>query len=349
MNIGLNSIQLPFIVYSNTDCYLLWSGNQSTQSQQFQEPRDQYLYWISSELLVINMESNETDDRQWHQQINMFTYEAGSNSTDNNNYSISSVNTTSGWGVSPVPPAVTATFGIVGNIVAILVLFRSSRIHKWKTFYRLVCALAVTDLFGIISTTPVVLLVYANGIQFIGGQPVCDYLAFMMVFAGIATLLIVTTMSFDRFVAVWHPYAYSSTLTHKRIFVTLLLIWCIATMLGSLPIFGFGHNILQYPGTWCFFNFYSRQIVDSIFCILYSGVGLLVISLTTIMNILVSVKIRTTKRRPRKLSDHHYRTCRSNASQIIFLIAISVVFSICWLPLMVSIEIFILHSNDKTL
>ncbi|OWF56348.1 prostaglandin E2 receptor EP4 subtype-like [Mizuhopecten yessoensis] len=249
--------------------------------------------------------------------------------------------------VSPVPSCITASIGILGNVLAIVVLFRSANAHKWKTFYRLVLALTITDLFGIVATTPVVLLVYANSIQFIGGQPVCDYLSFMMVFAGFATICIVTSMSFDRFLAVWFPYSYHTTVTRRRVAVTLLSIWSTAIVLGCLPIFGLGHNITQYPGTWCFFNFHSTLIMDSVFAILYASLGIGIISFTAIMNLLVSVKLKQQKRRYScviKISDGPYeknrtRCLRNNITQMVFLISVTLVFAVCWLPLMIQVLI----------
>lgn len=245
---------------------------------------------------------------------------------------------------TPVPSCITATVGIVGNLVAIVILLKSAKIHKWKTFYRLVLALAVTDLLGILATSPVVLLVYANGTGFLGGQPVCDYLSFMMVFAGIATICIVTSMSFDRFLAVWFPYSYNTTVTQRRVWVTLVCIWALAIVLGCLPIFGFGHNIKQYPGTWCFFNFHSKVLLDTLFAILYASLGVGIIIFTAIMNLLVLIKLKHQKRRysvVRNISacntDLNTRCLRSNVSQMIFLVTITIVFAVCWLPLMVSI------------
>ena len=47
---------------------------------------------------------------------------------------------------SPVTiPAVMFIFGVVGNLVAIVVLCKSRKEQKETTFYTLVCGLAVTD------------------------------------------------------------------------------------------------------------------------------------------------------------------------------------------------------------
>lgn len=247
--------------------------------------------------------------------------------------------------VTPVPSCITASIGTLGNIIAIFILFRSAKTHKWKTFYCLVLALTITDLVGILATAPVVLLVYANSIQFRGGQPACDYLAFMMVFAGFATICIVTSMSFDRFLAVWFPYSYNTTVTRRRVVVTLLCIWSLAIVLGCLPIFGLGHNITQYPGTWCFFNFHSTLIMDSVFAILYASLGIGIIAFTAIMNVLVSVKLKQQKRRyssvvnmPCGKNDNNPTRClRNNVAQMVFLVTVTMVFAVCWLPLMVQV------------
>lgn len=79
--------------------------------------------------------------------------------------------------MSPVESAVMFTLGVSGNILALVMLVRNAAHHKWKIFYRLVGALASSDLFGILSTSPVAFAVYDNHFVWPGGQPVCDYLS----------------------------------------------------------------------------------------------------------------------------------------------------------------------------
>jgi prostaglandin E receptor 4 len=61
-------------------------------------------------------------------------------------------------------------------------------------------ALAFNDLLGTTATSPIVLLVYSKG-RWIGGQPLCDYFSFILIFAGLVTVFIIGAMALDRFMA----------------------------------------------------------------------------------------------------------------------------------------------------
>ena len=63
---------------------------------------------------------------------------------------------------SLVPPFLQCFSGLLGNILALIILIRSSKRHKWKPFYRLVCALALTDAIVSVFVYPVVLKTLRN-------------------------------------------------------------------------------------------------------------------------------------------------------------------------------------------
>lgn len=64
--------------------------------------------------------------------------------------------------LSPIVPALMFAAGAIGNITAIVVLLKSKKENRRTIFYRLVGLLAVVDLFGTISTSPVTFLQYAH-------------------------------------------------------------------------------------------------------------------------------------------------------------------------------------------
>jgi prostaglandin E receptor 4 len=98
--------------------------------------------------------------------------------------------------------------GIVGNILALVVLYTSSNEAKKTVFYTLLAGLAWTDLIGICLTSPIAILAYANNLQLPGGKPLCFYHAFVMIFFGIVTPLLVCTMSLERVLALRQPIVY---------------------------------------------------------------------------------------------------------------------------------------------
>lgn len=245
--------------------------------------------------------------------------------------------------ISVAPTAIQFTFGVIGNCLAIWVVVRGAKKHKWRIFYRLVAALAVTDLLGIVATSPVAFAVYANNLKWVGGKPLCDYLAFMLIFAGLATVFIVAAMSFDRFVAVWYPYFYNASLQKRRVHVIIALLWVIAMLIACLPLMGLGHNVLQFPGTWCFFDFFGTTTSDKIYAYFYASIGISMITLTLVLNILVVVMLAKNKRQlyisTRKNSIGSTKSVKSRRNDVfimIFLVVLLVIFGTCWIPLMVS-------------
>lgn len=107
-------------------------------------------------------------------------------------------------------------FGVFGNILALIVLKRSDSDQKWMLFYRLVAGLTMTDLFGTCATTPLVIATYVNDFKWVGGVPSCKYFAFMMVYAGVATMTTVCLMSVERILCIRHLYLYYSRLNKNH-------------------------------------------------------------------------------------------------------------------------------------
>ncbi|XP_030323270.1 prostaglandin E2 receptor EP4 subtype isoform X3 [Calypte anna] len=92
--------------------------------------------------------------------------------------------TTSGaaGGKSVTIPTVMFIFGVVGNLIAIVVLCKSRKEQKETTFYTLVCGLAVTDLLGTCLVSPVTIATYLQN-RWPGGQELYKKLAGLTLFA----------------------------------------------------------------------------------------------------------------------------------------------------------------------
>ncbi|XP_076093528.1 prostaglandin E2 receptor EP4 subtype-like [Mytilus galloprovincialis] len=242
---------------------------------------------------------------------------------------------------SPVPSAITFTLGVVGNIIAIFVLVRSSDRHKWNVFYRFVTALAITDLFGILTSSPVAFAVYDNNLKWVGGEPLCHYMSFMLIFSGLATVLLVGAMALDRYLAILHPFKYNSASRYTIVNFVIFGIWLFSVLIAALPLFGLGENVKQFPQTWCFFNFFGDRTEDEFYAYFYSALGLGTIFLTAVLNVCVILGLITGKRsqiRRGSVTSRKART-RTDVYITIFLVAICVVFAVCWAPFLVRIII----------
>ena len=94
----------------------------------------------------------------------------------------------------------------------------------------------------------------------------------MLIFAGLATVLVVLCMAVERFLAILHPYFYERHVAPEKVKLLLGAIWLVAGLIAALPLVNVGRNVRQYPGSWCFFDFFSDRVVDKV-CVWGVGGG----------------------------------------------------------------------------
>ncbi|XP_052061848.1 prostaglandin E2 receptor EP4 subtype-like, partial [Mytilus californianus] len=231
--------------------------------------------------------------------------------------------------------------GVIGNILAICVLFRSKKRHRWGVFYRFVIALAFTDLFGIITTSPVVFVVFSGKASLKASVSLCHYMAFMMIFAGLATVLLVGAMALDRYFAIIHPFKYSVVDRYTIVNFVIFGIWLVSVLIALLPVFGLGENVVHYPFSWCFFNFFGHQVEDQIYGYFYCVLGLGTICVTAVLNCRVIAGLISARRSTARRGSITSKNSRSRKDIFItiFLVAIFLVFNICWAPFMIRLII----------
>ena len=232
--------------------------------------------------------------------------------------------------------------GFLSNLLALIFLNRSDPEIKRKLFYRLVAGLALTDLIGTTMTSPVVIAVYVNDFKWIGGDPMCKYFGFMMIFAGAATMTIVCLMSVERLLCVRKPYLYYTRLRKKHATYFLVGAWIFAACTASLPLLGFGEIVLQYPFTWCFFDYYTENFLKRGFNYLFAVLALVMITVTVTCNFIVLYTLFRTKMRGLNRTNNvesrtfsGYSRRYAEFQMAVLLIGITVVFSTCYSPLMV--------------
>ncbi|XP_055886934.1 prostaglandin E2 receptor EP4 subtype-like isoform X2 [Biomphalaria glabrata] len=252
------------------------------------------------------------------------------------------------YGKTVAVPAIMFCVGVVGNLAALLILtFKPSKDSRSTAFYHLVKALAIMDLFGIVASSPVTMVVYAQGgVLKTGGMPLCDYFSFILVMAGNATVFIVLVMGIERFLVTEFPFQYSKLVTPFTVNMSIAVVWLSSVLIAILPIVGMGRNVERYPNTWCFFDDRGTDVGGQLLSYFYAIIGLLSIAITIVLNLIV-IQHLWRMRRSRlstsiKLKDSspeatrkrfHYRL-DSETRMVIFLMAIIVVFTVCYAPWM---------------
>ncbi|XP_061695138.1 prostaglandin E receptor 4 (subtype EP4) c isoform X1 [Syngnathoides biaculeatus] len=176
--------------------------------------------------------------------------------------------------------------GVLGNLIAIVVLCISKKEQKETTFYTLVCGMAITDLLGTCFTSPVVIATYVAG-RWPGGALLCHFFSFSMLFFGSAGMSILCAMAVERYLAINHAYFYSQHIDRTMARFALLAVYLANMVLCVMPSFGFGQHVRHYPGTWCFLDWRATDPLGACYSFLYGGAMLLLIAVTVLCNLAV--------------------------------------------------------------
>lgn len=247
-------------------------------------------------------------------------------------------------------PAIMFIFGVAGNVIAIVVLRISRKEQKETTFYTLVCGLAVTDLLGTLLASPVTIATYVKG-SWPGGDPLCQYSGFILLFFFLVQLSIVFAMSVERYLAINHAYFYNEYVNQKLAALALLAIYMTNIVFCALPSMGLGQVTRQRPGTWCFIDWKNNLTTVAAYNLMYAGVNSTLVLATVICNVMVCgalilmhkrfirrTSLGTDQRRIVDLRRRRSfgRLAGAEIQMVILLIATSAVVLSCSIPLVVS-------------
>lgn len=276
----------------------------------------------------------------------------------------------SATGANIASPIVMFLAGLLGNVLALVVLHRTKTEIRSMMFYTLVAALTWNDLIGIILTSPVTMAAYINGREMPAGDRLCRFNGFVMVCFGLSTPLIVCTMAIERSLALKCTYFYSKYCTPTSARVVVVGLWAFVLLFGALPLFGVGSYSLQYPKTWCFLDFHTSVVLDMVYGYVYAILNLLIVVLMTFCNLVVMATLCQVRDTRRKFSSaslnstllytdaveekmrppQHVRRRqqRDVELQMIWLVcAITTIFAVCWVPLMVHIVLTLSVHNQS--
>ncbi|KAL3867708.1 hypothetical protein ACJMK2_040575 [Sinanodonta woodiana] len=253
-------------------------------------------------------------------------------------------------GATIISPILMSLAGIFGNILALWTLCKMKKDVRTTKFYTFVRALAVTDLLGILMTSPSPIATYLNGRRWMGGTGHCTFHGFFMIAFGLSTPFIICAMAVERFLALGCLFLYSNRChpgTAKGVVISL---WVIVIFLSMLPMFGFGRFKVQYPGTWCYLDFHSSDLAANVYACFYAGINLGVIVIMIFCNGYVITKLinvcllrrgdmGTFGRKDSHPQSQQMRRKQGHAEiqMIVLMFTITSVFVVCWAPLMLRI------------
>lgn len=258
-------------------------------------------------------------------------------------------------GQSAVPGSVLFAAGLLGNVLALLLLGQhrrrsrspGGRPPRVSAFYVLVSGLAVTDLLGKCLLSPIVLAAYAynRSLSELGpggrgeGEPgvLCQLFAFLMAFFGLAPTLLLLAMALECWLSLGHPYFYRRHLTRRLGAASVPAAAGLCALFCALPLLGFGVPMQYCPGTWCFIRMAGGGPRQLAFPVLYASLmGLLVLAIGACNVSSMRHLYGMARRQPRRGPPPATAPRMEELDHLILLGLMTVLFTICSLPLIVS-------------
>ncbi|KAE8586616.1 hypothetical protein XENTR_v10021715 [Xenopus tropicalis] len=251
-------------------------------------------------------------------------------------------------GVSPTHSAMMFSLGVLGNLIALVLLEHRRRGIRGKIslFHILATGLVITDLMGTCMLSPVVLSAYSSNLTLkaLGGSDnfiVCHYFAFAMTFFSLATMLVLFAMALERAMAIGHPYFYEKFISKRCGLVMFPVIYSFCIFFCLFPAMGAGEYIQYCPGTWCFINMRGQHIdgsTSNVYSTLYATLLLIVIIAVLTCNFIVIISlVRMHKRQKSRLGSlmvtkKERMSMSEEIDHLILLSLMTIIFFICSVP-----------------
>ena len=194
---------------------------------------------------------------------------------------------------------------LLGNLCTVAIV-SSFKQHKLPDV--LVIGLACTDLIATFIPVPMTLYSYITLDQFDEGSFSCKFYGTVAQFTRYASVLIVTLISLERYLAVNQPFIYRKHATPLKCVSILVLCWVIAFALALAPVLHNGTAILSHDG-FCLFDFSSNYAIS---ILAYAGVQYCIV---LVCFVLVTAKLLRVYRRRKRLQVQGTYNQRSQAKE----------------------------------
>ncbi|XP_066504156.1 prostaglandin F2-alpha receptor [Hoplias malabaricus] len=255
--------------------------------------------------------------------------------------------------VSVTSSVITMTVGIVSNILALFIILKAYqrfRMQSKAPFLLFAGCLVLTDFLGHVINGSLALYVHAlnkNWESFDPKQVLCEFFGVCMTFFGLSPLLLGAVMAVERCIGVIWPFFHSMALTSSHIKGLLALTWLGALLVALLPVMVQRPYKVQYTESWCFFRLEgSRDWLDLLLPMTFSLLGLLAILITFVCNTVTGFTLLWSRLRQERDYHRHHRSS-IHFEMICQLLAIMIVSSVCWGPLLVTVVIICLQDQKQ--
>ncbi|KAM4663106.1 prostaglandin E2 receptor EP2 subtype [Discoglossus pictus] len=260
-------------------------------------------------------------------------------------------------GEGPAISAIMFATGVLGNLIALVLLERRRRSLRGKIslFHILVTGLVITDLLGTCMISPVVMASYAKNLTLMAlDVQVCQYFAFAMTFFSLATMMFLFAMALERALAIGHPYFYNKFIRKRCGFITFPAIYFLCTIFSLLPFMDVGEYVQYCPGSWCFIDLRARGANGhrNLYSSMYASLLLILILAVITCNLIVIISLVRMHKRQKsmrlgsmKVSKKERVSMTEEIDHLILLALMTIVFIICSVPF--TVQAFSPYSNYK--
>ncbi|CAL8253138.1 unnamed protein product [Merluccius merluccius] len=248
----------------------------------------------------------------------------------------------SGRSVSVRFPIAMMVTGMVGNSLALILVYfsyKKKENKRKKSFLLCVGSLALTDLFGQLLTSPIVIAVYRADLKWRRVDPsgnLCAFFGVCMTTFGLCSLFMASAMAAERALAITNPHWYSNHVRTGVTKQTLATIWCLVLVFALLPVAGVGQYTLQWPGTWCFISTGDREVAGNVFfAVTFATLGIASLLVTLSCNVVTIRALVVRCRTKSGASQSSKQWERLTTETVVQLLGIMCVLLVCWSPLLV--------------
>ncbi|NXC66429.1 NMUR2 protein, partial [Anhinga anhinga] len=225
--------------------------------------------------------------------------------------------------------------GVVGNFLVCLVILKHRNMKTPTNYY--LFSLAISDLLVLLFGMPLEVYEMWSNYPFLFGPVGCYLKTALFETVCFASILSVTTVSVERYIAILHPFRAKLESTRKRALRTIVVLW-VLSVLFALPNTGTHGIMLQYfpngtlvPGSdtctvvtpmWIYNCIV--QITSFLFYVLPMGV-------ISVLYYLMGLRLKGDKSlEVEEMSVNVQRPSRKSVTKMLFVLVM--VFAICWAP-----------------
>lgn len=149
-------------------------------------------------------------------------------------------------------------FGIIGNILVIIVLWQQHRRSRRTSANLFLINLAIADILASANLIFMLATIVNKGV-WLFGEGMCKLNGFLTVLLGATSLLTLCAISVNRYFKIVEGGKYNRIYTKGNTLIILAIVWLIPFVLSVAPIFGWSAHEYQVGKCVCHFLF-SRNI-----------------------------------------------------------------------------------------